>query len=73
VEGPSASCPRFQELLERVLADPLAQSRLREAIDWDRFTVLLIELAAERDIALTEEELEHESKLAQRAWREHGI
>jgi hypothetical protein len=63
----------FDALSESVLGDPRAQQRLRDTLNWECFVRCAIELAAEHDIVLTQEELEHESELARRVWRERGV
>jgi hypothetical protein len=52
-----ASGRAFEALREIVLGDPLIQARLRDTRDWDHLVAAVEQLAGERGISITRQDL----------------
>ena len=64
---------QFEEFRRAVFADPDLQQRLRSIPDWPAFVEVSVEAAAERGIALTDDDLLAARDESWRSWLERWI
>jgi hypothetical protein len=64
---------RFERFRSLVLADPALEARLRSLPDWPSFIQAAVEVAAEHEIPLVEDDLLAARQAARRTWRERWV